>query len=285
MLSKFCFLLIITFLLIPYQTIFSDPNNDMIGITVPEHTLLSKFDFEGNCFDTSGDNVNGINHNVTFIEGKVNNQSASFNGSSFIDLGLNTAYITNIGSIAAWVKTTEGGVVFSNGNKLSDFAYIFFLIHDGSITFYSWDGNYSNNGNIYNGNSDINIFDNQWHHVVWQSNGTSWIGYIDGAKIDLIRFRGDNSGEWFNDYENITNSFSIGVLDRPNPYRFFIGGIDDLRIYNYVLSEIEVIDLFQDSTTNSLQIHTTTFIRLEILLLSITVVVVLRSYKKLKVIK
>jgi len=71
---------------------------------------------------------------------------------------------------------------------------------------------------------------NQWHHLLCVNEGQKISIYIDG-KLDESKSRHGAMG---------TNKFPVYIgenAERPN--RFFDGLIDDVRVYNYALSENE----------------------------------------------
>ncbi|HUD20551.1 MAG TPA: LamG-like jellyroll fold domain-containing protein [Candidatus Saccharimonadales bacterium] len=79
------------------------------------------------------------------------------------------------------------------------------------------------------------VFDGTWHHLVWtDSSGTAKL-YIDGG-LDATNFNYTRSS-------TTLNRTSIGAVLRSTASAFFTGSIDDVRMYNRVLSASEVADL------------------------------------------
>jgi hypothetical protein len=85
--------------------------------------------------------------------------------------------------------------------------------------------------------SEIVITDGQWHHVglVYDFDGLHRHLYVDGAEVakdtDPVGGVGSNGGLYF------------GAGPSLDPATFFSGLIDDVRIYDEVLSAEEVADL------------------------------------------
>jgi hypothetical protein len=97
--------------------------------------------------------------------------------------------------------------------------------------------------------------DNKWHHVVGTitSSGTSILSsninvYVDGlliSSVQIIDFHPDlPANSPFSGYGNT----KIGVLEHIQNPNWYYGSIDDIRIYNRVLSQNEVVNLFNEST-------------------------------------
>ncbi len=85
------------------------------------------------------------------------------------------------------------------------------------------------------------VLDNTWHHVVWVDNagaaGTAV--YVDGVK-DTNTFTYTPSG-------TLTSTTDcIGALCRSSNSNFFSGSVDDVRVYNRVLSADEITTLYNN---------------------------------------
>jgi hypothetical protein len=78
-------------------------------------------------------------------------------------------------------------------------------------------------------------FDDTWHHIAWvDENGAARLyvdGHLDAGDFSYTRATMD------------LNTTSIGGILRAAPSHFFTGQIDELRIYNRVLSQAEVAGL------------------------------------------
>lgn len=95
----------------------------------------------------------------------------------------------------------------------------------------------------YNGYTDTDskpVQLNTWHHIVVTGSAPGQIKkvYINNQ---LIKETLSSSGP----FGFISNPFTIGYSSRGAEY--FIGAIDDLRLYHKVLSESEIIALFNES--------------------------------------
>ncbi len=92
-------------------------------------------------------------------------------------------------------------------------------------------------GSTYRGaytNSDV--VDGNWHHVVGVATGSTILIYVDGVSVPVTVDK--NSGSWPN--TDNTQPLTIGF----NGDAYFAGLLDDVRIYNRVLSATEVWQLY-----------------------------------------
>jgi len=139
------------------------------------------------------------------------------------------------GSVCAWIKTTQAdigmifyaasgtsGDGFGNDNELH-----INMMSDGGVEFFiegEPDGN-----DVHLETSAVN--DDAWHHitVTWEANGLANL-YVDGGTPVSAAHTGNNF--------ELSGRIRLG---RPNiQARFYSGLIDDVRVYDYVLSPEEI---------------------------------------------
>jgi hypothetical protein len=146
---------------------------------------------------------------------------------------------TNARTCSAWIKTlTPNGVIFGWGLLGPGNKWILRVNHLGI------DGELRcevHNGYHY-GTTKVN--DDEWHHVavVLEDDGSPDIEetklYVDG----VLETTGDSADEPINTIEDM--DVTIGQ----NPHasdRWFDGLLDDLRIYNHALSEVEILGVME----------------------------------------
>jgi hypothetical protein len=173
-------------------------------------------------------------------EGRINS-AMSFDGADdYVDLGVETfSYINNRNpvSVLAWVNTT---------NREQSFAGIFSKSQGGSTTAVRFDLHYYFAGEVLHlrqsigdGSSttslarDINwVNNNEWHLVGMTWNGESMKLFLDGKQLG-------NSATINLDIGLSTASWKIGRAFNSSSYSF-PGLIDDVRIYNYALTEYQI---------------------------------------------
>lgn len=201
--------------------------------------LQAYYEFEGNTNDSSGKGRNGVvMGNPFFTTGKIG-QALSFDGlSDYVNInGYKGLTATNdvqpAFSIACWLKTIGDGVMVSWGSGNSapvGGQYLSFRIDGGSLRVEHGNGN-------LRGNSYVN--DGEWHHcgltVVEGGNlrVPQTMLYVDGLP-DTVFSGSDN-------IYNLTADADVSIgRQAHDDTRYISGTIDDVRIYDRVLSQEEI---------------------------------------------
>jgi hypothetical protein len=201
-----------------------------------ETGLVGSWHMEGNATDSSGNGNNGTATAVTYgtSYGKFG-QGASFNGSSSrINTGLNLPQppIT----LSAWVYPTSNPNGCGTFMIASSGGYGYFLRTTSStcaspaqqIEF-----------DIHNSSSEYNIFwsypsFNTWYNVVGTYDGNTQKLYINGTLV---------SSQSITVTPVAATGLEIGGSAQFSQY--FIGYLDEVRIYNRALSSTEITNLYQ----------------------------------------
>jgi len=202
--------------------------------------LQAHYEFEGNTNDSSGNVRNGTAMgNPDFVAGKIG-QAINLSGlNDYVEItgykGITAANdLQPAFSIACWLKTNGDGTMVSWGS--SDGApiggqYCTFWIDGGRLRAEHGDGNIK---------GETSVSDGQWHHAVLTvvEGGNlrvpNNILYVDGQQ-DTVSSGSDN-------IYNITADADVNIGRRASHEdRYFIGSIDDARIYNRVLSKEEIV--------------------------------------------
>ncbi|MHC4546533.1 MAG: LamG domain-containing protein, partial [Planctomycetota bacterium] len=169
-----------------------------------------------------------------------------FDGTNdYVDCG-DTASLQITGnaiSLAAWVKyetaeAAEGGIVMKTTDDWWADGYGLY-VYSGAIKFYVYDWTVAAYKSF--------TADNQWHHVAGTYDGSNVRIWVDGVEGTPYSFTyGMNSA---------ANSLQIG-RGASNAYNF-AGALDDVRLYNAVLTEADILgllglgaDLYEDLEIN-----------------------------------
>gem|GEM_PF-743301 len=202
-----------------------------------EQGLVAYYSFdegEGNItLDMSGNCNDGVIYGATWTSGKYN-KALLFNGSNYVDYGNSRSLeLTEAGTIEVWVK-----IYYVNT--------FWHIMGRGALA--GWDTNgysiwyHKDRGKIMGtitDRSDQNIHNSisfgkpsagTWHHFAFAWDGTYLYAYLDGDQISKIK-QTIKAG--------MTNtSFLVGKTDTSNI--FFNGTIDEVKIYNRALTNVEI---------------------------------------------
>jgi hypothetical protein len=204
--------------------------------------LVAEYKFENTVQDTSGNGFDGMLNGMTsYVAGNVDSATINFTGGDDSYMQIPNP-VGNDFSIAFWVNTTTTG---GTGQWWSGKGLV-----DGEVSGTANDFGVSlvgNNVGFGIGNPDTTITsttainDGNWHHVVATRSGTSGLMqlYVDG----VLQVTGTGSTAT----RSAPVSLHIGNLQSGNNY--FSGSIDEVRIYNYVVSSTTVAELAGNGST------------------------------------
>ena len=194
--------------------------------------LIAFYLFNGNVIDESGNGNNGVIHGCTIVSDRNENPNSAFyfDGDDYIEIpDSNTLDITKSISISAWVNLTNvyNGAILSKGTDDSNES--FFLT---AIEPIRWHINSSSGWIWFDGKEKLQ-FEN-WYHVA---------ATFDGNRVQIF-LNGTNNGYAEASGTIITNDFSLTIGKRGGDTHWWQGSIDDICIYNRVLSDSEVKSLY-----------------------------------------
>jgi Concanavalin A-like lectin/glucanases superfamily/Secretion system C-terminal sorting domain/SprB repeat len=192
---------------------------------VPTNGLVGWWGFNGNANDVSGNGRNGIVYGATLTSDRKlqDSSSYSFNGiNDWIYLGDWFNYFSY--SISIWIKPANqsGFVTVIDNNHTHNVNWVFHSLADN--LYWGWS------------NKEIRLNPEEWHHLVFTYSDNFGTLYHNGSKI----------GEFDYYTLNYLRQPSL-ALGRSIEYgRNWKGVMDDLGIWNRVLTEYEVRQLYQD---------------------------------------
>ncbi len=197
--------------------------------------LQAHYEFEGTTNDSSGNARNGtVQGNPTFVAGKVG-QAISLDGlNDYVNIDgykgilADAAGVQQAFTLSAWIKTTADGEIITWGASPAGQRMTFRV--DTVLRVEHGDGN-------VRGTNGPDLRNDQWHHVA----ATIPLGammmdvtlYVDGHDVTPD----STTTAAF----NLTGDTDVSIGRRAtSDDRYFIGSIDDARIYDRVLSPEEV---------------------------------------------
>ena len=202
-----------------------------------DDNLIASYEFNGNTSDTSGNDNNGAGANIVLTSDRFGNNGSAFefNGTnSFITVNNSVSLMspTNELTMVAWfnayswasgfapvlMKSDQTGNAFQYRMSISDGGF--------SIAINNWNNSFT---------SEADISFNQWYMIAITYKDDLVKGYFNGILVD--------EGPIIGPIVMNTLPLEIG-RDIPGATEVFDGKIDDIRIYNRELNELEILELF-----------------------------------------
>lgn len=195
-----------------------------------QNGLVAYYPFDGDAKDKSGHSADLTVTGATLVKDRNNNDNSaySFNGTSdkmtsSVDFGSATTY-----TVAAWIKTSESNLKF----------YLNLVLHSSTDTDGEGLNMWTEQGEAglavslpgTNSASGALVAD-EWTHVAGTYDGTNIKFYVNGVL--------KNTTKW-------VGSFALGVCNLEIGFQdniYWSGSIDEVAIYNRVLSEAEISEL------------------------------------------
>ena len=217
--------------------------------------LIAYYPFNGNAADESDHGLNGQVYRATLTTDRLGNpnKAYSFDGSDTI--GVPTSPLLNFGtkdfSICFWIKAQFGDdyiVMGKSNGGIPNFLFSSTLSCPGwniqventeeygwGIRLDMWDGSHGR----YNIASSLSAIDDTWHFVVFtvSRNSTAKL-YVDNVKKDEQSVIGIGS---------LDNNEPFRIGKRPDWPSFFKGSLDQIRLFNRVITEPEIARLYKET--------------------------------------
>jgi hypothetical protein len=224
--------------------------SNSINIIGQRNGLLAFYPFNGNASDESGNGNNGLVNGAILDSDRFGNQLSSylFNGTNYITISNKNLISNGAFSISCWIKL---GTLFANNfdntiiGQWSSNGDQKFLLSFREQNSYRGIGFYLNNGatqfSYYNTNW-IPSLTNWYHIVAVYSPGNFVETYLNGhlfysSTINKI----PSPASTFNP---LNTPIQIGFSTTLNRLLYFVGNIDDIKIYNRELSIYEISYLY-----------------------------------------
>ena len=223
----------------------------LAGLTnaaIPEPVGLWLFD-EGSGLTTAdsgtGGNDGTLEGDAAFVSDPERGGVIEFSGDGWIDIPAFVAEISAANfSISAWFKTSELGMcILSKGNGDGDWTEQERQMYvsdsgtsegdlDGAVEIVGW-------GNDWIRGSQEDLNDDLWHHVVitWDYDALEGFVYVDGVEGT---YESGYAGEPDNEEDTVRIGFTEGAHSEN-----FVGRIDDVAIFDQLLTAEQVLELFQ----------------------------------------
>jgi gliding motility-associated-like protein len=223
---------------------------------IPTNGLVGYYPFNGNANDESGNGNNGAVNGAILTTDRCGRPDSAyyFNGiDNYISLPAVNLIGLNEYSYCLWmnptiVPITVGGMPFSVGGSGNGICQA--LTFQQSTMLFAGSYNIGNNPILSYSQSNVMPI-NQWIYVVVTRDNNSVKLFIDGNLITPNSNSNTNGQDA--DYGTGTKNAIIGGRCDFSYFDFFTGDIDDIRIYDRVLTDNEILSLYTNNCNNFLQ--------------------------------
>ena len=204
--------------------------------------LVAYYPFNGNANDSSGNGNHGTVHGATLTADRFGNANSAYNiiDTQFISLNNSTLNNRIDFTISCWIKFD---IINSDVNMILGVAN--FSEDNEFNLFYDSPNNFGIDlkGTTYiNFSGSVDVEDNNWHFVAFTRMDNLGILYVDNAKISEIIISNtiiksaQNGVVLGQDQDCVGGCFEAS--------QNLNGKLDDIRIYNRTLSDIEIFELY-----------------------------------------
>jgi hypothetical protein len=213
--------------------------------TTLSNGLVGWFPFTGNAIDSSGYGNNAIVYGATLTTDRFGNSNGAYNFNNTYILIPNSAnYAFTNFSISFWLNTTSTNIqvpikknTYQNAAN-EQFSFALNDLNPSSVQFSCKFNNPSCTPGLgWIKNEKVkSILDGKYHHIVGTANGNKINLWLDGVLINSITGPTSSVSSCFNGDIQVGREWS-------SFNNYFIGKIDDIRIYNRSLTDAEIIFL------------------------------------------
>ncbi|MEX2596942.1 MAG: LamG domain-containing protein, partial [Salibacteraceae bacterium] len=201
------------------------------------------YPFDGNAGDSSTNSYHGVvNGGVSTTTNRFGDTSSAYEFDGINDwINSQTTFDYNYRSVSCWLTTetlSGGGIVLVNDAQTMNYGSFFIALHNSGYFNATAAGTSPASITIIN-NPQINT----WYHVVIVRDGATNNYYVNGQYVG--QSNSNNNGSTTNPNLNML----IGV-HRNMTTRFHKGKVDEVRVYNRVLSPVEVMALYCPTAPN-----------------------------------
>ena len=208
----------------------------------------------GEILDTSGTGAHGESHNMGAADGPERSVGHVCYGAALNLNGATNQYVTlgnqafnNLGdfSLSLWFRIealSSSITTLFSGARAGSYNNMLLYLNSSGTSFSTWVNN------VQTGTFSIgsNVADGLWHHVVWtrQVSDGSEIIYLDGSPLTDSRSAANTSNVTLDAGGVILGQEQDSLGGGFDPNQVFHGWIDEVMIYNRILSQAEVNTLY-----------------------------------------
>jgi hypothetical protein len=188
-------------------------------------------------YDISGNGLDGtLQGDPQWVVGKIGGALEFDGNGDYIDCGNDPIFdITEQITLTVWVNAND--MANSQNNMWlgkGDNAYAIKHQTGNYLEFFVYDGSWHSTQYTTN----LESLNGEWHHMAGTFDGTELKFYLDGQLEITLAFEGTIG--------TAAHPVTIGENSQATG-RFFDGMLDDLRIYNHTLTELEILGVMEGS--------------------------------------
>ncbi len=188
-------------------------------------------------YDISGNGLDGtLQGDPQWVVGKIGGALEFDGNGDYIDCGNDPIFdITEQVTLTVWVNAND--MANSQNNMWlgkGDNAYAIKHQTGNYLEFFVFDGSWHSTQYTTN----LESLNGEWHHMAGTFDGTELKFYLDGQLEITLAFEGTIG--------TAAHPVTIGENSQATG-RFFDGMLDDLRIYNHALTELEILGVMEGS--------------------------------------
>ena len=218
----------------------SEPSATISATPTGEHAMIARWQMDGDLQDVSHNMMDAVaNSNLIYVsDHKQGEKALRLSSTSYVQLPYESANSNEL-TVALWVKWSTA----SNWQRIFDFGngtnhYMFLTPSNGSVMRFA----IKNGGEEQQVDCKSKLATGQWKHVAVSIGEGKTTIYIDGeeaASSTAVTIRPS-------DVHPVLNYLGRSQFNA-DPY--FLGSIDDVRIYNYALNSDEVKQVMGDTAS------------------------------------
>lgn len=240
-----------------------------LSAQVPTSGLVAEYTFNNGTGDDTNPNSYGPN-NATLSSSTISdrfgnaNHAQNLNGSlsQYINLGNASDLKPSSGTVSIWVKMNAVSYngngyaynpIFLSKNTNAPSSYfegcaISTRMSNNTVLFLTTQSGTTNEKYFFTSTPGILTNPTAWKHLVITYDNSTMKGYIDGVLVG-------SKAKGFTSSFHSTKDILIGNSQNSGNNRAFNGGVDDVRIYNRVLSASEIQSLYAEANPNKPTIY------------------------------
>jgi len=229
-----------------YETEGGGLNNSITSIYSSNAQAVWHFGINGSAEDSTSNNNDGIVNGTTWVSSGMYGGAYTFDGvDDWIDVnGLDT-FSSSTFSYSFWAKyDSPTGVMVTTRNGMAIISSTL------GVRFYTFDNRDGDSPAHYCREAHAPTpVANTWYHYVYTANGFTLKIYLDGEEMTGLTCGTDSPTGDYAYAEIGANGKSDGAHTL-----FYNGTIDEIKIYNRVLTPIEIQELYNNSQNLNMQL-------------------------------